>query len=226
MSEADDPVEATTQPTALGSGATVDEALEAALAELGLERTDVEVEVLVDPAATLPGERLSPQPAQVRVRGLDELTSRGRALLEELLQRMGIPARVAVRQAAQGTGDGRPGPAILDVTGPELGLLIGWRGETLRALQTVLNLMMGEEREDRRLILDVEHYRQRREAHVRELVVRVAERVRRTGQRHTLDPMHAYERRIVHLVLDGDPALRTESVGREPSRRVVIHPGP
>jgi spoIIIJ-associated protein len=116
---------------------------------------------------------------------------------------------------------------ILEVSGDDLGLLIGWRGETLRALQTTLNLMMGDEHvegQDRRLILDVERYRARREEQVRELAQRLADRVRASGERYTLDPMHAYERRIIHLTLQDDPGVRTESSGHEPARRVVIHP--
>ncbi|MFN2568021.1 MAG: protein jag [Candidatus Dormibacteria bacterium] len=152
-------------------------------------------------------------------------TARAQGLLEELLTRMGVEARVAQRpQPASAEGINTPSP-ILDVTGDDLGLLIGWRGETLRAIQTVLNLMMGDDqRRDRRVIIDVERYRARREDQVRDLAVRMADRVKRTGQRHILDPMHGYERRVVHLILQGDPGVRTESVGREPGRRVVISP--
>ena len=115
---------------------------------------------------------------------------------------------------------------MLDIAGDDLGLLIGWRGETLRALQTVVNLMMGEDESTagRRLILDVERYRLRREDQVRELALRLANRVKRTGQRYTLDPMHAYERRAIHLALADDEGVHTESIGREPARRVVINP--
>jgi spoIIIJ-associated protein len=117
---------------------------------------------------------------------------------------------------------------ILEVSGDDLGLLIGWRGETLRALQTTLNLMMGDEPQPeghgRRLILDVERYRARREDQVRELAQRLADRVKASGERYTLDPMHAYERRIIHLTLQDDAGVRTESSGHEPARRVVIHP--
>jgi spoIIIJ-associated protein len=118
-----------------------------------------------------------------------------------------------------------PPPVILDISGDDLGLLIGWRGETLRALQTALNLMLGDDSgEGRRVILDVERYRARREEQVRELALRLAERVKRSGERYTLDPMHAYERRVIHMTLSDDPSVRTESSGHEPTRRVVIHP--
>jgi spoIIIJ-associated protein len=207
------------------SGATVEEAVAAALAELGVSATDVAVEVLSRPARVLPGERVSgAAEARVRVSKLDEDTVRARATLAELLERMGIPARISTRRAAATPG-GPPAPPLLDISGDDLGLLIGWRGETLRALQTVVNLMMGDNEmgAGRRVILDVERYRARREEQVRELALRLANRVKRTGQRYTLDPMHAYERRTIHLTLADDEGVRTESIGKEPARRVVIH---
>jgi spoIIIJ-associated protein len=207
------------------SGATVEEATASALAELGVTADGAAVEVLSRPARVLPGERVSgAADARVRVSRLDEHTARARATLAELLERMGIEARIATRRAA-GVAGGPPAPPLLDVSGDDLGLLIGWRGETLRALQTVVNLMMGdaEAGSGRRVILDVERYRARREEQVRELALRLANRVKRTGQRYTLDPMHAYERRTIHLTLADDEGVRTESSGKEPARRVVIH---
>jgi spoIIIJ-associated protein len=207
-------------------GATITEAVTHALDELGISRDEAEIEVLAEGARAIPGERLTGSEARVRVRRMDAYSSRARALLEELLTRMEIPARVTVRRAAASKGV-EPGkePVILDISGDDLGLLIGWRGENLRALQTVLNLMMGDnEAEGRRLILDVERYRARREERVRELAVRVAHRVKRTGERMMLEPMHAYERRVVHISLEDDEGVRTESTGAEPARRVTIHP--
>lgn len=208
------------------TGATVEEATRAALAELGLERGQAEIEVLNEGARAVPGERISAAEARVRVRPVDEYAAKARELLEELLQRMEIFARVSVRRAvaARPADVGRE-PVILDISGDDLGLLIGWRGENLRALQTVLNLMTGDnEAEGRRLIIDVEKYRARREDQVRELALRIAHRVKRTGQLYTLDPMHAYERRVIHIALEEDEGVRTESTGAEPARRVTIHP--
>jgi spoIIIJ-associated protein len=218
---AGEPVEAT--------GATLEEAVAAALGRLGISRDDAEVEVIAAGSRSIVGERISGVEARVRVYRIEEHAARARALLEELLTRMEIPCRVSVRRGPMRGGDGddvRAAPVILDISGDDLGLLIGWRGETLRALQTTLNLMLGEEEtaEGRRVILDVERYRARREEQVRELALRLATRVKRSGERYSLDPMHAYERRIIHLTLSDDPGVRTESSGREPTRRVVIHP--
>jgi spoIIIJ-associated protein len=215
-------------PGVEASGATVDEATATALAQLGAGRDTVVVEVLSRGGARpVPGEYLTSSQARVRVSPIDEHTARGRELLGALLEQMEIPARVSVRRGTSPRAGETEAPMILEVSGDDLGLLIGWRGETLRALQTTVNLMMGDEEgenQGRRLILDVERYRARREEQVRELAHRLADRVKANGERYTLDPMHAYERRIVHLTLQDDPAVRTESSGYEPARRVVIHP--
>ena len=205
-------------------GTSIEEAVSAALTQLGITRDQAEVEVLSAGSRAVTGERMSAGEARVRVQRIDDHTAKARGLAEELLTRMEIPCRVSVRRGPARDGDG-PRPVILDISGDDLGLLIGWRGETLRALQTTLNLMMGEEDEfGRRVILDVERYRARREDQVRELALRLAQRVKRSGERYTLDPMHAYERRVIHLTLADDEGVRTESSGREPARRVVIHP--
>jgi len=215
--EAEDGVEA--------QGASIEEAVSNALAQLGANREQVEVQVLSPQSRALPGERLSTGERRVRVYRIDEHAAKARALLEELLTRMEVPCRVSVRRGTGTTGAAGAGPIILDIAGDDLGLLIGWRGETLRSLQTALNLMLGEEGvETRRVILDVERYRARREDQVRELAQRLAQRVKRTGEAYTLDPMHAYERRVIHLTLAEDPGVTTESTGKEPARRVIINP--
>jgi spoIIIJ-associated protein len=205
------------------TGETVEAAIAAGLAELGIAGENAVVEVLARPMQALPGETVSGGGlARVRVTEVDPRTAKARARLEELLAKMGIAATVTVRS---NTGTATQ-PPVLDISGDDLGLLIGWRGETLRALQTVVNLMMGDDDHEtgRRIILDVERYRARREEQVKDMALRLANRVKRSGQRYTLDPMHAYERRAIHLALSDDSDVRTESSGKEPARRVVIHP--
>ena len=219
------PVEAETEDGVEARGATIEEAVSTALSQLGANREQVEVQVLSPESRALPGERLSTGERRVRVYRIDEHAANARALLEELLTRMEVPCRVSVRRGTGTTTSSSGGPVILDIAGDDLGLLIGWRGETLRSLQTAVNLMLGEEGvETRRVILDVERYRARREDQVRELAQRLALRVKRTGEAYTLDPMHAYERQVIHMTLAEDPDVTTESSGREPARRVVINP--
>jgi len=218
-------VEAETDDGVEARGATIEEAVSNALGQLGASREQVEVQVLSPESRSLPGERLSTGERRVRVYRIDEHAANARALLEELLTRMEVPCRVSVRRGTGTAGSSSGGPVILDIAGDDLGLLIGWRGETLRSLQTAVNLMLGEEGVDtRRVILDVERYRARREDQVHELAQRLAMRVKRTGEPYTLDPMHAYERRVIHMTLADDPDVTTESTGSEPARRVVINP--
>src|SRR6202140_938950 len=189
------------------TGKTVGEAVDQALEDLDEARENVEVEVLAE----------SPQEARVRLTLRETYAVKAREVVAELLYKMGITAQATIKKADE--------PVMIDVAGDNLGLLIGWRGETLRAFQTVVNLILNEGRVDRRrLVVDVEHYRNRREETVKEMALRLAERVRRTGERVMMDPMQSYERRIVHITLEKEPGIRTESQGEEPNRRGALLP--
>ena len=138
-----------------------------------------------------------------------------RGLVEGLLKHMGVRAQVTARPGSE--------PITLDISGRDLGALIGWRGETLRALQSVTNVMVGKHlAEGERIIVDVERYRQRREHTVREIALRAARQVKMTGDAITLDAMQAFERRAIHLALEGDPEVTSSSIGEDPERRVVV----
>src|SRR5256714_5902183 len=189
------------------TGKTVDEAVEQALEDLDEARENVEVEVLEESA----------EQARVRVTQRETYAVKARDVVAELLYKMSITAQVTIKKADE--------PVMIDVAGDNLGLLIGWRGETLRAFQTVVNLILNEGRADRRrLVVDGEHYRNRREETVKEMALRLAERGRRTGEPGMMDSMQSYERRIVHITLEKEPGIRTESQGEEPNRRVAILP--
>ena len=206
--------------TSVGRGRTLDEAVDAALIELQESRRNVDVKILsetpeetvvevsvVDQTAVAVAE---PAPAN----GKAELA---RGLVEGLLKHMGVRAQVGVRVGAE--------PITLDISGRDLGALIGWRGETLRALQSVTNVMVGKHLDEgERIIVDVERYRQRREHTVREIAMRAARQVKMTGDAITLDAMQPFERRAIHLALEGDPEVTSSSIGEEPDRRVVVGP--
>jgi spoIIIJ-associated protein len=210
--------------SAEGRGRTLDEAVDAALIELGESRRNVDVRIVseasdetvvevtvIEPGAAATATAAAPLPG---AEGADE----ARVVVEKLLAHMGVRAQVNVRTAAEDT-------VVLDVSGRDLGMLIGWRGETLRALQTITNLLAGRKLgTDRRVIVDVERYRQRRELTVREIAFRAARQVKATGDPITLDAMQAFERRAIHLALEDDPDVMTSSIGEEPDRRVVVGP--
>jgi spoIIIJ-associated protein len=139
----------------------------------------------------------------------------GVGVLRDLLALMGVDAEVALDEGPRHEG--------IDVMGPDLGALIGRGGENLVALQQITSAITS--RRVGRTVhvpLDIEGYRKRREEQLREIARRVASRVRASGQAVTLEPMLAYERRIVHLAVQDAPGVKTESVGVDPNRRVVI----
>ena len=208
-----------------GRGRTLDEAVDAALIELGESRRNVDVKVLSETdeetvvQVHVLGENDSDAPASstMPTAGTDPAAEESRNLVAELLTQMGVKAAVGIRTP----GD----PIVLDVSGRDLGLLIGWRGESLRALQTVTNMLVSRKLgPNRRVIVDVERYRQRREHTVKEIALRAARQVKVTGDPITLDAMQPFERRAIHLALEDDPDISTGSVGEEPSRRVVVGP--
>lgn len=147
------------------------------------------------------------------------------AILQDLLRLMGVQATVTPRRPeTPGDGVGLI-EAVLDVEGEDLGILIGRRGQTLAALQYVLNLIASK-RMRRRVAfgVDVDGYRRRREQALVSLARRTAARVRGTGRSVTLEPMPANERRIIHLTLANDPAVMTVSIGEGDERKVAITP--
>jgi spoIIIJ-associated protein len=205
-------------PSIESTGKTIEEALESALGQLGVPPERVEVEVLEEPGRAVLG--LVPTAAKIRVTVLRENALEAERLLIDLLRKMNIEATVEHRLDANDEG-----PAIIDIRGDDLGLLIGWRGETLRAMQLLVNTMVRQTLADAgAVVIDVERYRARREDSVRELALRVADRAKRNQERIGLEPMQPYERRVVHTALAEDPDLSTESEGDEPDRRVVITP--
>lgn len=208
------------------SGRSVEEAVEKALQQLGLEREQVEVEVLSQGRAGILG--FGGEEARVRVRPVAEMGVEGDTemaveVLEKLLSLMSIEASVTVR-APETPGDGVGlVKAVLDVRGDELGILIGRRGDTMGALQYLVNLIVSRRMKTRTAFaVDVEGYRRRREDALKRLALRMAEQVRATGTSVTLEPMPPNERRIVHLALARDPTVITSSVGEGESRKVAI----
>ncbi len=206
---------------------TVEEAVAIALAQAGLHREEALVDVLSQGGGAIPGEHMSAAEARVRVSPVPPEAGAARRHLEELLARMEVDATVSVArplQAGPGPEDG-VAPVTLEVEGSDLGVLIGWRGESLRALQTIVNLMGGQRSPGGpRVIVDVAHYRERRELAVAQMARRVAADVVRTGRPATLDPMPPYERRAVHIALAAEPLVLTESSGLDEARRVTIRP--
>ena len=111
----------------------------------------------------------------------------------------------------------------VNITNADLGYLIGYRGETLYAMQTILSAIAGKGLDTRiRVILDIEGYKAKREKTLEELAEKVAKTVIKTKKSITLEPMQAYERKIIHSKLQSNDKVETNSIGEEPRRRIVI----
>ncbi|HAA89704.1 MAG: Protein Jag [Thermoanaerobacterales bacterium 50_218] len=195
-------------------GNTVDEAVSLALQKLGVDRSRVDVEVL-DPGSRGFLGILRSRQARVRVSVRETPETVIREFLETLLKEMGMEADLEI------TSHGEYWSAAF--SGPDVRFLIGRRGDTLNALQLLVNLVVNKKLTEKvRIILDAEGYRQRREETLRRLARRLSEKVRKTKKDIALEPMTPQERRVIHMELQEDPWVYTVSKGEEPHRKVVI----
>ncbi len=148
-------------------------------------------------------------------------------VLQGLLDRMNIRARVTVRVGDDLIEEGEEPPLTLDIVGDDLGILIGRQGETLRDLQYMARLMLSHRLERwEPVVVDVESYRVRRRRSLHLLAIRMAERVVVSRQRVVLEAMPAHERRIIHMALRDHPTVTTKSIGEGEHRKVTIIPKP
>ena len=246
--------------TVVRTAQTVEEAEELALKELGVDRSEVEVEVLSRGKAGFLG--IGAEQARVRITRISEAgnaaavaldTEAGNAAAVALDTEAGSAAAVALDTEAgsaaavaldkvnktlaaakvnvvstlRAAHDPEVGGPIIDLTGEDSGLLIGRRGQTLQALQFLVNLMVRQEYGDGvRVMLDVESYRQRREASLRDMAPKVADRVVQTGRSITLEPMSPADRRIIHVSLADHETVSTQSMGEGEERKVTVLPKP
>lgn len=227
-------------------GRTIDEAVQKGLEVLELRRDQVSVEIVSDGARTVLGFRAGSvrvrvvakkhtveepakpaEPEEGEPAAVADLTVRdaagevdtARAILDELLKRMGVRAKVDAEPA-----DGDE-PLRLNVSGKNLGMLIGRRGDTLAAIQFLTRLMVSHQLERWvNLVVDVDDYRRKREETLQRLAVRMAEAATETGRVQELEPMPPAERRTVHLALRDFDGVSTQSAGEGEARRVTIIP--
>ncbi len=208
------------------SAASVEEAVEAALAELGVSEQEAEVQIVQEPSRGLLG--FGGQQAVVKVRAreedleeidLDEQAEVAADFIEGLLDRMDLDAEVDI-----GEDDG---VMYVDIFGAQddegMGILIGRHGLTLDALQELTRSAVQRKLQERcRVVIDVEDYRKRRRRQLVEKTRSVAQRVRRSGKPERMEPMSPVERKIVHDAAAEAGGVETSSEGEEPQRRVVI----
>lgn len=228
------------------TGRTVEEAVEAALQQLGIDRDDADVVVLNEGRGGILGLGSEQARVQVSVRDEeppplereqrppreevtfvnDEDADRAREIVENLLNLMDVDVEVDIyNPSTDPNSNGSGGPVVLDVFGEDAGLLIGRRGATLHDLQSIVTTMVSRTLGHYiPLRVDVEGYQQRRLDRAEQLALRAAERVEERRRSITLDPMTPAERRIVHTTLADNSAVETQSSGEGEERRVTVSP--
>ena len=224
---------------------SIDEAIELALAELGIEREKAEIEIIQEPAKGFLG--LGAKEAVVKVSGevsaspakpvqkkadapkekkikssggvynSDSPAENAKNFITDILNAMGIEVTVT----SELVGD----VVEVNIEGENMGVVIGKRGDTLDSIQYLTSLVVNQTSEDYiKVSIDTENYREKREEALSALAQRLASKVAKTGRKFALEPMNPYERRIIHSNLQDNEDVTTFSVGQEPYRKVVIAP--
>lgn len=193
-------------------GKTVDDALMNGLKELGIGLDQVDFEIVQEGTKGIFGFGKS---AIVRLSKKVTTTNKAEQFLTELLAHMQISATPEVTETEDSIS--------VNLVGDSTGVLIGRRGETLDALQYLTSLVVNKDLEEyKRVVLDTENYRAKREETLIKLANRIANKVAKTGKRVVLEPMNPYERRVLHATLQNHEKVETISEGEEPYRRVII----
>lgn len=197
-------------------GKTVEEAIEEGLKELGITAEQAEIKVIEEAKKGFLG--INSKKAEVEVNAKKTDGERVKAFLEGLFPIMNVNAKCNLVEEDD--------KIVVEVTAERSQQVIGYRGETLDALQALAGAVANIGREDyRRVVVDCENYREKREDTLKSLAEKLADRAVREGRKVILEPMAPYERRIIHSALADRKDVTTESDGKEPNRHVVIVPG-
>lgn len=197
------------------SGKTVEEAIDKALVSLNEERNNVIIEVIDEGAKGL-FHLIGGKPAKVKVTIKPNHVDEAKKFLIDILANMKIDGQVTVKEEDD--------LVTMNITGPKMGLIIGYRGETLDSLQYLVSLIVNKDHSKpyKRVVLDTENYRQKREETLKRVAQKAAYKVKMSKRPYKLEPMNPYERRIIHSALQDDKEISTYSEGEEPYRRVVV----
>lgn len=210
------------------SAKTVEEAIHRALEQLSVSREEVEVTIVKEGKAGILG--LGAEEAVVRVKPLmpvpeSDIAEVAKDVLERLLTLMGVAGSIVPQDQPIVEGEEATTSIVFNIKGEDLGILIGRRGQTLACLQHMVRLIVGHQTKAWvPIIIDIEGYKQRRYQALQIFARRMAEQVKAKEEPFTLEPMSAYERRIIHLTLADHPDVITESIGEGEARKVVILP--
>ena len=189
---------------------TVEDAITQASLQLGVSSDRIQYEVVEKGSAGVLGGLFGSKPAVIRAKKIETVDDKAVDFLNSVFDAMGLAVDVEEEMD-------------VNLTGEEMGLLIGKRGQTLDSLQYLVSLVVNKESEDYlRVKLDTENYRERRKETLETLAKNIAYKVKRTRRPVSLEPMNPYERRIIHSALQNDKYVFTKSEGEDPFRHVVI----
>ena len=196
-------------------GKTVDEAIKKALEELKVNKEQVEIEIIEKGSKGFLN-LIGTKDAIVKITVKKNHEAEAKEFLSKILKKMKIEAEVQTVDQGETLN--------VNIIGDNMGILIGYRGETLDSLQYLVSLVVNRDNDEKykRVILDTQNYRAKREETLRRLAMKVAKKVKIYNKSIKLEPMNPYERRIIHASLQEDNYVRTHSEGDEPYRRVVV----
>lgn len=195
------------------TGKTTEEAITLALRELKISKEEAIIEVIEEPVKGLLG--IGARPAVVRVSKNNDRTK----VIDEFLTKVAGNMEISVKNSFE-EKDGR---LFVNMQGENMGLLIGYRGETLEALQNIVTVVANKNEEEFiKVELDAENYKEKRKNTLISFANKKANDAIKYNKSVTLEPMAAYERRIIHMALQENDKITTYSVGEEPYRKIVI----
>jgi spoIIIJ-associated protein len=203
------------QKTLEVTGKTVEEALKNALKELNVTEDKVEYNVVEEGSRGL-FNLIGSKPAKIVVTVKRDYVLETKTFLRSVLDSMDIKAEIRIVE--------EDNVLNINLLGPKMGVIIGYRGETLDSLQYLVSLVVnkGHDIPYKRVVLDTENYRGKREETLKRLADKTAYKVRKSGRPFKLEPMNPYERRVIHSALQGNSTVYTYSEGEEPYRRIVV----
>lgn len=197
------------------SAKTVDDAITEASIKLGTTSDKIEVEVIEKGSTGFLG--IKSKPAIIKARKKNDTVDNIRDFLENVFSAMNMEVTIDIKKAEDDK------VYEVELSGKEMGLLIGKRGQTLDSLQYLTNLAVNKHSDGYiKVKLDTEDYRQRRKDTLENLAKNIAYKVKRTKRPVSLEPMNPFERRVIHSALQGDRYVETHSEGEEPFRHVVV----
>ncbi|MBQ9989418.1 MAG: protein jag [Lachnospiraceae bacterium] len=197
------------------SAKTVSECITVACQELSVTSDKLEYEVVNEGSAGFLG--FNTKPAVIKARVKSSIEDVAKEFLKDVFAAMNLTVVITVKY------DEQERTMDIDLSGDEMGVLIGKRGQTLDSLQYLVSLVVNKETENYiRVKVDTENYRQRRKETLENLAKNISFKVKRTKRSVSLEPMNPYERRIIHSALQQDKFVTTHSEGEEPFRRVVV----